>query len=853
MALQPGVRLGPYEILGLLGEGGMGQVYRARDTKLNRDVAVKVLPELFALDPDRLARFTREAQTLASLNHPNIATIYGVVEVPGRATTVALVMELLDGASLREELSGSPLSPRKAIEWAIQIAHALAEAHARGIVHRDIKPENVFITKDGRVKLLDFGIARPAAAAEGGATRTSLAPSGTGEGVVVGTAAYMSPEQVRAQAVDERSDIFSFGVVLYEMLTGRRAFSGDSTVETMNAVLTADPPPLDGGDRPLPPAVERIVRRCLEKRPLDRFHSAHDVALALEAISGTSTGTEIGAAVPAPRRSWWVTAVALAAIVVAAAVAYPLITPRSLPAPTFKRLTFRRGTVTGARFAHGTTDVVYSARWQGAVSQVFNVRTGSTESLPLGQPNTSVLAVSSRQEVAVIQEPRLSSGFPVGTLAAMQAGGGARQLANKVRSADYTSDDATIVYADWDGERSQVVSSVGGPSIYRSQAMILGVRAAPRGNSIATFEVSAGAGGTGIRVFDRSGGQAREILRGEVSGFGWSPDGSEIIVSEQTGEGQSTISALSLDGRRRMLWRGPGRVELQDVAADGTLLVTMSDQETGVLVQRDGRPIATDFGWLDNSIALDVSPAADALVLTTVLGDAGSYFVRKLDGSPAVRIGAGSGLAWSPDGTRILATKDPYHHVLVPVGPGASRELAHPDVWSIWGWFLSDGRILINGRARDGSWRFFLMDMSGRVTPIGPDGADHWIGQHVVSDDDKLVAGFPSGKNSIAPGIVFPIDGGPTMTVKGMAPTEAVIRFTPDSRGLLVYDRDTLPVRIYAVDFRTGERTLWREFSPPDPTGIDGFPQIVMTSGGSVVGYNYHRVLSTLYLISGVK
>jgi len=663
----------------------------------------------------------------------------------------------------------------------------------------------------------------------------------------------MSPEQVRAQAVDERSDIFSFGVVLYEMLSGRRAFAGDSTVETMNAILTMDPPPLDAGERPLPPVIERIVRRCLEKRPADRFHSAHDVALALEAISGTSTGVQAIAALPSPRRSWRLTAVVAAALLVAAAVAYPLLTPRAPVQPMFKRLTFRRGTVTGARFVRGATDVVYSARWQGAVSDVLSVRAGSAESLSVGQPKTSVLAVSSKQELALMQDPRLSSGFPVGTLAAVQVGSGARQLVNNVRSADYPPDDANIVYADWDGERSQVVAGVGGPVIYRPQAMVLTVRCAPRGNLVASFEVSAGANRSGLHVFDRSGGRAREIVQGDVSGFGWSPDASEIFVSEQTDAGQSTISALSLDGRRRILWRGPGKVELQDVAADGTLLVTMSEEETGVLVQRDGTPTATDFGWLDNSIALDVSPSADALVLTTAFGDGGSYFVRKLDGSPAVRIGAGTGLAWSHDGAGILARTDPYHYVLAPVGPGAPRELAHPDVWSIWGWFLSDGRILINGRARDGSWRFFLLDMSGRVTPIGPEGADHWIGQHVVSDDDKLVASFPSGKNHVAPGIVFPIDGGPTMTVKGMSPSEAIIRFTPDGRRVLVYDRDMLPVRIYAVDFRSGERTLWREFSPPDPTGVDGFPAIVMSPGGGVVAYNYRRVLSTLYLISGLK
>src|SRR5438128_616933 len=286
MTIAAGVRLGPYEITAPLGAGGMGEVYRARDTRLGRDVAVKVLPSSYSDDKDRLHRFEQEACAAGALNHPNILIVHDIGTHDGSPYVVS---ELLEGETLRQRVGGTAQPQRKAIDYALQVAHGLAAAHEKGIVHRDLKPDNIFITKDGRVKILDFGIAK-LTQAEGSRSQTDIPTRrvNTDPGVVMGTVGYMSPEQVRGQAVDHRSDIFSFGAILYEMLSGRRAFHGESAADTMSAILREDPPDLSDTNQNVSPALERLVNHCLEKDPESRFHSASDLAFALEAISGAS-------------------------------------------------------------------------------------------------------------------------------------------------------------------------------------------------------------------------------------------------------------------------------------------------------------------------------------------------------------------------------------------------------------------------------------------------------------------------------------------------------------------------------------------------------------------------------------
>src|SRR5277367_2918038 len=341
MTLASGTKLGPYEIQSPIGAGGMGEVYRARDTRLGRDVAIKVLPAALANDADRLRRFEQEARTIAALNHPNILGIHDIGTHDGAPF---LVSEFLEGQTLRDKLASGPLPVRRALEYALGIAQGLAAAHDKGIVHRDLKPENVFVTRDGRIKVLDFGLAKLVRPEE----KHETAVTATLPGMVMGTVGYMSPEQVRGEPIDPRSDIFSFGAVLYEMLTGKRAFKRETSAETMTAILREEPEALNDTAWQGPLEVQRILARCLEKNVARRFQSASDLAFAIDSISGTSAGassgtsTAKGVSQPKPRRAWLPWAIA-AALLVGTAV-WEILRPAAAPANPLEKAHFTRVT-----------------------------------------------------------------------------------------------------------------------------------------------------------------------------------------------------------------------------------------------------------------------------------------------------------------------------------------------------------------------------------------------------------------------------------------------------------------------------------------------------------------------------
>ena len=609
MTLTAGTRLGAYEILAPLGVGGMGEVYRARDATLNRDVAIKILPEALASDPAARARFEREAQAVAALSHPNILGIFDFGVEHG---TPFAVMELLDGGTLREHLHDGAVPPRKAAEYAQQIAAGLGAAHAHGITHRDLKPENVFLTRDGRIKILDFGLAKtsPGAGAAAAPSMMATSPALTGAGTIVGTVGYMSPEQVRGREVDHRSDIFSFGAILYELLAGQRAFTGDSAVETMNAILKEDPPELTRANAALPPALDRVVRRCLEKNPDERFQSARDVAFALDAISTTRSDAGVPGVETMPAGRSTISraralGIALVAVAAVGAVAYVLGARRSTGSSArLSRLTFERGTVRSARFAPDGKTVIYGGAWGGRPIRIFQTRLGSPESIPLQLPDADVLAIAPSGEMAIAVDRRFTGWNSRGTLArAPLVGGAPREILEAVSEADWApnGDDLAIVRRVDGKDRLEFPV---GKVLYETTGYVSHPRVSSSGDAIAFLDHSVYGDNRGWVSLFTVGGARKRLTKewSSVQGLAWSPDRREIWYTAADGGGDR-LRGVTRSGVDREVWAAPSDLTILDTTADGRILMTANSLYTDVKWLGPDESQERDISWFAWSAA----------------------------------------------------------------------------------------------------------------------------------------------------------------------------------------------------------------------------------------------------------
>jgi Tol biopolymer transport system component len=860
MTLATGTKLGPYEILAPIGAGGMGEVYRAKDPRLGREVAIKVLPPSFAQDPDRLKRFEQEARAAGVLNHPNITAVHDFGTHEG---SPYIVTELLEGETLRSRLGAGAIPIRKAMDYAVQIAKGLAAAHEKGIVHRDLKPENLFLTKDGRVKILDFGLAKlKPETVEKGQTDLQTVSGGTQPGVVLGTMGYMAPEQVRGKPADRRSDLFSFGTILYEMLSGHRAFRGDTAADTITAILTKEPPDLSQTNKDLPPGLDRIVRHCLEKNPEERFESARDVAFDLEALSGLSGPAPASMSTTyaeAKRPRLWpaLAGAVLATAVIVGAAAYVLGKKAGdRPPPSYRQLTFRRGAIVSARFAPDGHTVVYSAAWDGKPVEIFVSRLESPEARPFGLAGAEILAISKSGEMAVSLNRSSAGGFRrTGTLAQLSVAGGAaaRDILEEVDWADWAPDGSSLAVVRPFQGRIRLEYPIG-KVLHETSGWISDPRVSPAGDSVAFVDHPSLTDDAGaVMLVDRSGRKKTLTTTfSSAQGVAWGADGKEIWFSAAEVSLRALYS-VSLSGTVRLRSRIAGNLTLRDISRDGRMLASRDTNREEILALPPGESKERDLTWLDYSLVTFLS-SDGRMVLFTEGGEGGgagySVYVRKTDGSPAVRLGEGFGQALSPDGKWAVvilhAATDPQL-ALYPTGAGEPKILSKEGLTVLNACWMPDGkRLLLTASEPGRGLRLYLRDLDGgKPRPVTPEG---YRGFRVVSADGSRASVLgPDRKHYL-----YPLAGGEPTAIPGVEVNDRIAEFAQDGRSVYVYRQGEVPSRLYRVDLSTGRRELSRSLLPADAGGVSEIGP-VPTASGEAYAYSYARTLSDLYVVEGLQ
>jgi len=863
MALSSGTKLGPYEIQSLLGAGGMGEVYRARDARLDRTVAIKVLPASFSADHDRMQRFAQEARAAAALNHPNILSIFDIGEEHGSPYVVS---ELLEGETLRERLRSGSLSSRKAIDYGLQVARGLAAAHEKGIVHRDLKPENLFVTSDGRVKILDFGLAKLTRLETSSEADAPTLHAVTEPGLIMGTAGYMSPEQVRGQVADQRSDIFSFGAILYEMIAGKRAFHGETAADTMSAILKEETPELSETGRSIPAGLERIVRHCLEKNPAQRFHSAGDLAFDLEALteisaSGSKSGAQ--AAVKETRNAELPRKLAgVAGLVVLTAamigLGWWLGRGSGAAAPAeYQQITFRTGSIGSARFAPDGS-IVYDASWEGGQRRVYLARTDDNGSRELGLKDAELLSISKTGELAIRLNTVFRGGYArVGTLARVpQNGGTPREVLDNVQDADWAADGQSMAVVRFVPETSYWrLEYPVGKVLFDSINWISHPKISPDGKRVAfaDHENPAGDDQGSVAVIDPDGHESK-LSSGwsSAEGIVWSPAGDEIWFTASNSGSAENLRGVTLAGKLRTIANVPGGMWLQDIR-NGVALMTTHQERLGIRGLAPGAKEERELGWLGWSLLRDISRDGKKVLFEEEADGGGpnyTVFLRDTDGSPPVRIGEGEGRAISPDDKWVI-TKPVRGGPLsvVPTGAGEARQLTHDNVSYGGVRYLPDGKHLLAAGIEAGHGaRDYLIDVSnGNASPITPEGI---VGTQLAPDGLKVAVTGPDGKWGI-----WPLDGSGLRPIPGLDAKYYISDWSPDGASVyaLSSQRREGVARTYRVNVVSGKMDFWKTFGADLPAGGAGVGGPHFSGDGNAYAYVYDQVLSEAYVVKGLK
>jgi Tol biopolymer transport system component len=812
----------------------MGEVYRARDPRIGRDVAIKTLPAHFGNHADALRRFEQEARAAGILNHPNVLAVYDVGSEGG---AYYVVSELLEGESLAERIARGPIPRRKAIDYALQALRGLTAAHEKGIVHRDIKPANLFVTNDDRVKILDFGLAKLNEPAPANSDATRAMGPATSPGMILGSLGYMSPEQVRGAVADHRSDIFSIGVVLYEMLAGKQAFHGDSAVECMNAILKEDPPPLTDQ-----PGLDAVIRHCLEKRPELRFQSARDLAFAIEAAAAPSASAVTSAITPAaaaPRRRsipWIAIAGTLGALILAASAYWLGSRGKAPPPPEYHRLGLYHGEalmgIVRHRFApDGQTIVI------GGHHGVTFTRADSPAVRSLNLHDYQLLSVASNGDLALLSGSNVLATVPF-------SGGAPRALADNVTDADWGPDGKNLAAIRRAGGVN-VIEYPLGQVIYRTANSIGSVRVSPKDDGLAFFEYDADMRSL---VLLRKG-ERKVLSPGWIyaSRLAWTPDGREIWFSAARGGNDYPIWAVDLDGRTRMIERVPGRLYVEDIFKDGRTLVEHDFSRAGIAYRGPGDASDRDLSWLDLTAVTAISNDGGRIVFSEAGEAAGGkrlVYLRDTSGGDAVRLGEGRPLSLSADGKSVLALADQEGKLVVlPTGVGQTQIVAGPGKLHESGVILNDGRILCWAQQPGGGSRLYMQEGAGWKA-ISQEFGDPRAGfQTVLSPSGDLVAARHG--NDL---LIVSMASGSVRAASGWSGAD-IAGWTADGKALYAAKGQGSEFEVERWDVTTGRSTPWKKIGAAGGTPV----WIRITPDGMYYAYTYVAAASDAFVVTGLR
>lgn len=912
-----GQSVGAYKILSLLGIGGMGEVYLAQDTNLRRHVALKLLPAQFTANPDRVRRFEQEALAVSALNHPNIVTIHEIGRDNG---SQFIVTEFVEGQTLRQLMADTSISLLRALDISMQVAGALAAAHASGIVHRDIKPENIVLRTDGYVKVLDFGLAKlsetPSIASD--PDNSTLFKVHSNYGLVLGTAAYMSPEQTRGVDVDARTDIFSLAVVLYEMIAAQAPFKGTTVSDIIASILKHEPPPLGHYSLDVPIELEWIIKKGLAKDREERYQTVKELLIdlrrlkqelelqsKLEALTpaklqdlgpaantgvrlreifntkssiAASTVENIVPSTKAPRRSLVLALTSifagLAAIALFSVIGYYVGLRRapaiSYPAP--RQLTFRRGTISTARFAPDGSRLIYSAAFDGKPVELFTGGLESPESRSLksqvGGRIAGIQSVSGAGEMALLLDCELNWGECVnGILARVPLDGGTpRELAENVYAADWSPDGkelAIIRVVEGEYQLEYPIRHV----LYKAPGFIDHLRISPKGDMVAFIDHPILDDPSGAIVVVDLNGKKKILSDGWqiAKGLAWSPNGDEVWFTAGKQRRQA-LHAVTISGQYRFIYQCPSDVRLYDISRDGHVLVGYGKPGSRMIGSTLDANQERDLSWFDWSTSSDISADGKKMLFYEwgmAAGGVPIAYLRNADGSnDPVSLGQGKAMALSPDGKWALALQEgPQSQlVLLPTGvdeqAGQPRLLPRGDIkeYHYASWFPDGSRILFTGLVDPShGLRSYVQDVSGgQPQPLTEEGNIALL----VSPDSKYFLGLAAGRGPDGKYYLCPIDGRHPTPITGLALGDVPIAWSADGKAIYVRSDSDFDSGIYRLDLSNGDRKLIKKIVP-DPVGLIGLEVkpggVQIARDGKSYVYTYWTYLSDLFLLEGLK